>query len=225
MKKTSTTQQHGPNELMRAKLELVAAREQGQPDAFRQALTNHPALADELTAFGAALIATEADPWGASDETILTETQAIAATARAQALAAIFGAPATATATAPVTAPAASVAAARSLKQLWQARGLTMQGVAQRLGLGLDVLSALEAGRIRLSSIPTRLLTALSDLLDATADQVNGALSLQLAPANLRSRQGATVGDQANGQLDFAEAINASEEMTAAQKAEWLANE
>ena len=220
MKKTATTQQQSPNELMRAKLDLVAAREQGQPNAIGQALTSHPALAEELTAFGAALIATEVDPFGASDATILAETQAIAATARAQAFAVVFGA----AALAPVAAPATNAAAARSLKQLWQARGLTMQGVAQRLGLGLDVLSALEAGRIRLASIPARLLGALSDLLDATADQVNGALSLQLAPANLRSRQGATVGDQTTGQLDFADAISASEEMSAAQKAEWLAD-
>ncbi|HLY29737.1 MAG TPA: helix-turn-helix transcriptional regulator [Ktedonobacterales bacterium] len=215
MKTTSTSKQaRDPNELTRAKLELIAAREQGQPDTIGQALRRYPAYADELTAFAAALIATEADPWGDSLETILADTQAIAGAARAQAFAAVFGAGSE-------VAGVAAAPAARSLKELWQARGLTMQAVAQRLGLGLDVLSALGAGRIRVASAPERLLRALSDLLDASLDQVSGAMSLRLAPANLRSR----TGGETEEQLDFADAVRASEEMTPAQKAAWLKND
>jgi hypothetical protein len=208
-----------PNALMRAKLALVAAYEQGQTDAIRAALTRHPAYADELTTFGAALVATETDPWGDTLETVLADTRAAAQAARSHAFAAVFGA-------APAAVVAASVAAtaapAVSLKALWQKRGLTMSAVAQRLGLGLDVLSDLEAGRIRVASVPARLLAAFGEMLDATVEQISGAMGVQRLAVNLRSRQGATIGDQTPQEIDFADAIRQSAEMTVAQKATWL---
>lgn len=216
---TATRAASDPSGLLRAKMELVAAREQGQPDAVRATLTRYPAYSDELTTFATALLATESDPWGDTLETVLADTQAVAATARSRAFAAVFGAaPVAVAAPVPVAAPAPAV----SLKALWQKRGLTMQGVAQRLGLGLDVLSDLEAGRIRVASAPTRLLAAFSDLLDATVEQVSSAMGVQRLAVNLRSKQGATVGDQTPTEIDFADAIRQSAEMTAEQKAAWL---
>ncbi|HUY79108.1 MAG TPA: helix-turn-helix transcriptional regulator [Ktedonobacterales bacterium] len=216
---TATRAASEPNNLLRAKMELVAAREQGQTDALRATLTRYPAYSDELTTFATALVATESDPWGDTLETVLADTQAIAASARSRAFAAVFGAAPVA-----VVAPAlaAATAPAISLKALWQKRGLTMQGVAQRLGLGLDVLSDLEAGRIRVASVPAHLLSAFGDLLDATVDQISGAMGVQRLAVNLRSRQGATIGDQTPPEIDFADAIRQSEEMTAEQKALWL---
>ena len=208
-----------PSGLLRAKLELVAAREQGQTDAMRATLTRHPAYADELTTFGAALVATEADPWGDSLETVLADTQAVADAARSRAFAAVFSA-APVAAVAPVAAAVAAPAV--SLKALWKQRGLTMAGVAQRLGLGLDVLSDLEAGRIRVASAPARLLATFSDLLGATVDQIAGAMSVPRLAVNLRSKQGATIGDQTPQQIEFADAIRQSAEMSAEQKASWL---
>ncbi len=216
-KQPSTRAASEPTTLMRAKLELVAAREQGQADALRATLTRYPALTDELTTFGAALIATARDPWGDSLETVLADTQAVAAVARSRAFAAVFGAAPAAAATAPAAARVAS------LKELWQARGLTMRAVAQRLGLGLDVLSDLEAGRIRVASAPQRLVQAFSELLDATLDQISGAMGVRMVAANLRSRQGASLADQTPTEIDFADAIRESQDMTAEQKATWLA--
>ena len=216
---TATRAASEPNGLLRAKMELVAAREQGQTDALRAALTRYPTYSDELTTFATALVATESDPWGDTLETVLADTQAVAATARSRAFAAVF-----AVAPVAVAAPAQVVATApvASLKALWQKRGLTMQGVAQRLGLGLDVLSDLEAGRIRVASAPARLLAAFGELLDATVEQISGAMGVQRPAVNLRSKQGATIGDQTPTEIDFADAIRQSEEMTAEQKASWL---
>jgi len=221
---TATRGASEPNGLTRAKLELVAAHEQGQADAIRVALTRYPAYADELTTFATALVATEADPWGDTLETVLADTQAVADAARSRAFAAVFGAAAV-DAPVAVVAPAAAVATATptvSLKALWQKRGLTMSAVAQKLGLGLDVLSDLEAGRIRVASAPARLLAAFSDLLDATVDQITGAMGAQRLAVNMRSKQGATIGDQTPQQIDFADAIRQSAEMTADQKSAWL---
>ncbi len=215
-KNTSTaTRGADPNALTRAKLELVAAHEQGQTDAIRAALTRYPAYSDELTTFATALVATETDPFGDSLETVLADTQAVAQAARNRAFAAVFGAT-------PVAAPVAVATSAVSLKALWQKRGLTMSAVAQRLGLGLDVLSDLEAGRIRVASVPARLLNAFSEMLDATVDQIVGAMSVPRLALNMRSKQGATIGEQTPTEIDFADAIRQSAEMTAEQKATWL---
>lgn len=201
--------------LRRAKLALVAARERGAPDALASALRTYPAQADTLGDFAMALMAT--DSYGA--EAISPDVSEIAAAARARAFTAVFGAePAVA------MAPTGAVQA-RSLKALRQARGVTIGSAARALGLGVDVLSALEAGRIRLASAPQRLSEALGDLLDTTADQINAALGAQVAPALRRGALDAAqtgAAPETSAQLDFADAVLLSQSMTAEEKARWL---
>jgi transcriptional regulator with XRE-family HTH domain len=197
--------------LMRAKMELVAARERGEASALARLLAAYPAEVAELTEFSAALVATT----GYERETPTPWTEGIAARARARALAAVF----------PQVAPATVAQQAyASLKALRKAKGLTPGAVAKRLGLGVDVLSGLEDGLIRVASIPPRFLRALSDALNATAEQISGALQTQaaLVPALLRSTEGATKRAAAQPELDFSEAVRLSPNMSDEQKASWL---
>jgi transcriptional regulator with XRE-family HTH domain len=187
------------DELTRAKLEMVAARERGE-DALRPLLGQHPALTGELIDFSAALAATS----GYADVELIPETEAVAMQARDRAFAAVFGA-----------APAFA-----SLKALRQARKISMPALAARLGLGVDVVSALEAGRIRAASAPERLLRSLGEMLDTTADQILALLGAQpaVSPALRRAR-----GDVSDAEpLDFAEAVRLSPEMSEEAKAGWL---
>jgi transcriptional regulator with XRE-family HTH domain len=191
-------------ELTRAKLELVAARERGE-DALRPLLAQHPALAGDLIDFSAALAATSAY----ADVEPTPETETIAMQARERAFAAVFGG-----------ATPAKAAAFASLKALRQARKISMPAIAARLGIGVDVVSALEAGRIRAASAPERLLRSLGETLDTTADQIAALLGAQpaLSPALRRAR-----GDVADAEpLDFAEAVRLSPEMSEDAKADWL---
>jgi transcriptional regulator with XRE-family HTH domain len=194
------------DELTRAKIELVAARERGE-DALRPLLAQHPALAGDLIDFSAALAATSAY----ADVELTSETETIAMQARERAFAAVFGAATPAVAKAPAFA---------SLKALRQARKISMPAIAARLGLGVDVVSALEAGRIRAASAPERLLRALGEMLDTTADQVAALLGAQpaLSPALRRARGDVTDAEP----LDFAEAVRLSPEMSEDAKADWL---
>lgn len=197
--------------LMRAKMELVAARERGEAGALGSVLATQPALASELVEFDAALIATssyEAD-------TVTPAIDALAARARARAFAAVFAAPQ------PAGPPAV---AERSLAVLRKARNLTQVGLAKRLGLGVDVVQGLERGIIRAATLPERLLRSLGDALGATADQVQAIVQMQAAtlPALGRGASG-DAGDQP--ELDFAQAVRLSPNMTAEQKAQWLAAE
>src|SRR3954447_23105549 len=137
-------------ELTRAKLEMVAARERGE-DSLRPLLAQHPTLAGELIDFSAALAATDAY----ADVELPPESASLAIQARDRAFVAVFGAPAVA------TAPAFA-----SLKALRKSRKVSMPAIAARLGLGVDVVSALESGRIRAASAPERLLRSLGELLD-----------------------------------------------------------
>jgi transcriptional regulator with XRE-family HTH domain len=201
--------------LRNAKLTLVTAHERGEPDALASALRAFPAQADALGDFAMALTATESY----NDEAITPDVSEIAARARARAFTAVFGATAD-------VAPAPATAQARSLKALRQARGVTMAAAARALGLGVDVLSALEAGRIRVATAPRRLTEALGELLDATADQINAALGAQVAPALRRgaldaARTGAS--PETSEQLNFTDAVLLSKNMTAEEKARWLA--
>jgi transcriptional regulator with XRE-family HTH domain len=188
-------------------MELVATRERGDPAALPTVLARFPQYAAALIEFSAALTATSAY----SQVALTPESERIAAQARGHAFAAVFG-------------PADAAPVFASLKALRMARQLTLKGVAGRLGLGMDVLSALEAGRIQARSVPTRFLDALGAVLDATADQVGAILGGQaaLAPAYLRSRTGETKDGAAAAQLDFADAIRMSPSMTDEQKATWL---
>lgn len=217
--------------LMRAKMALVtayeaevAAREHGAGTerahgALRQAIQAFPQYADELTDFSAALIATPLLP-----EALPTPaTEAVAERAYVRAFAAVF-----ALAPAEVAAPAvAAVATVVSLKALRSARGLSLKVVAERLGLGLDVLSALEAGRVAVSSIPDRLTRLLGETLDTAAEQVRAALDGQgtMMPAFQRSRSGATKDGQALELLDFATLVRESPGMSDDAKAIWLSDE
>ncbi len=189
----------GSEELKRAKLELVALREQGEAHGLRAVLARYPQHAAALIEFSASLTATS----GYADVVLTPETERLAAAARAAAVAAVFGA-----------APAFS-----SLKALRNARQISLKSVAERLGLGVDVLSALEAGKIRARSVPARFLGALGAILDATADQVGAILGAQVvaAPAFRRA-----TGDGLSSQLDFADAVRLSPSMSSEQKAQWL---
>jgi DNA-binding transcriptional regulator YiaG len=201
-----TKAQMRQDELTRAKLELVAAREHGE-DALRPLLAQHPALAGELIDFSAALAATSAY----AGVELTSENEAIATQARERAFANVFGA---------ATQAAAKAPAFASLKALRQARKVSMPALAARLGLGVDVVSALEAGRIRAASAPERLLRSLGEILDTTADQIAALLGAQpaISPALRRAR-----GDVANAEpLDFAEAVRLSPEMSDDAKVEWL---
>ncbi|HEY7019755.1 MAG TPA: helix-turn-helix transcriptional regulator [Ktedonobacterales bacterium] len=194
------------DELTRAKLEMVAARERGE-DALRPLLAQHPTLAGDLIDFSAALAATSAY----SDIELTPETETIAMQARESAFAAVFEAATPAVAKAPAFA---------SLKALRQARKISMPAVAAKLGLGVDVVSALEAGRVRAASAPERLLRSLGEMLDTTADQIMALLGAQpaISPALRRAR-----GDVSDAEpLDFAEAVRLSPEMSEEAKANWL---
>ena len=201
-----TKAQMRQDELTRAKLEMVAAREHGE-DALLPLLEQRPALAGELIDFSAALAATSAY----ADVELTPETESVAMQARDRAFAAVFGAATPAVAKAPAVA---------SLKALRQARKISMPALAAKLGLGVDVVSALEAGRIRAASAPERLLRSLGELLDTTADQIAVLLGSQPAVSPALRRARGAVSDAEP--LDFAEAVRLSPEMSDEAKAGWL---
>jgi transcriptional regulator with XRE-family HTH domain len=201
-----TKAQMRQEELTRAKLEMVAARERGE-DALLPLLEQRPTLAGELIEFSAALAATSAY----TDVELTPETETIALQARDRAFAAVFGAATPAVAKAPAFA---------SLKALRQARKISMPALAAKLGLGVDVVSALEAGRIRAASAPERLLRSLGELLDTTADQILALLGAQPAVSPALRRGRGAVSDAEP--LDFAEAVRLSPEMSDEAKADWL---
>ena len=204
-------------QVLAAKMEMVAARERGDSGALLRVLTAYSQATAELTEFSAALVATA----GYEHEELTPAIEGIAARARARAFATVFPAART------VPAETAGQRAMATLRALRRARGLSMKGLAERLGLGTDVVGNLESGYIRVASIPERLTHALGDALNATADQVRLALQTQasLAPALLRSRAGATVETPEQPILDFTEAVQLSPSMTAEQKASWLERE
>ncbi|MBF6590725.1 MAG: hypothetical protein IVW57_09370 [Ktedonobacterales bacterium] len=200
-------------ELLRAKRALTSARARGEDGALTHTLAAYPRHTTALIAFDAALLATSSY----ENEALTAETTHIAERALARALAAVF--------------PAAPVAqAALSLKALRQARRIPMPEAARQLGLGVDVLSYLEAGRIAASTVPERLVRALGNLLGTAAEQIGAALQGQaaLTPALQRSRGGARKtppAAPATTPLAFADAVRTSPGMTPEQKATWLAEE
>ncbi len=223
MSKIKSTRAGGADQrdraLTEAKLALVAAHAQGEPGALAQALRTHPAYADALTQFELALVATT----GYDTIADAPDVVEIAEMARQRAFATVFGAQSAAVAQAQ---PAQATVAALSLKALRMAQGQKLTTLATRLGLGVDVLSALEAGRIRVASVPQRLRESLADLLNATGEQISAALTLDLAPALRRGQPGATSREAgqsaANQQLDFHDAVLMSQSMTQEQRAHWL---
>jgi phage head maturation protease len=196
--------------LMRLKMELVAAREQsGGPGTLGRLAAAHPALAPELTEFAAALVATS----GYEHVMPTAATEALAERARARAFAAVFDAPVTAAA----EVAGRVVATVRALRR---ARGLSLSLLARQVSVGVDVLSALEAGLIRGASIPDRFVRSLSEALAASVEAVRAALETPLVvrPALQRSRASS---DEVEVR-DFSEVIQLSPGMTAEQKARWL---
>lgn len=217
-----TAAQHDP--LMQAKMELAAASEDGRKGALAAVLAQYPAHAEELTAFYAALLATR----GYEDVALTPAIEAIASQAAARAFASVFGASAAAASeqTAPVAIAQRAAAPAPTLKALRQAQRKSMREVARGLGLGVDVLSALEAGRIRASTVPQTLLQRLSALLDTATEQLQSMLAGPAqAPALLRSRQGERKDGDAREEMSFDDAVRLSAEMSAAEKSAWLAAE
>jgi hypothetical protein len=205
-------QQRQARELIGLKMELAAAGDRGERGALTRVLAEHPGHVVALSEFAAALVATS----GYQSEAPTPQTVAVAQRATARAFAAVF-------ADAPVSKPLGGVAARAiaSLKALRRARGVSLSALARQLGLGVDVLSDLEAGVIRAASIPDRLTLRLGELLRSSAEQVRQALETQsvLRPAYGRDPSSS----QDIPERDFAEAVRMSTSMSAEQKSEWLA--
>lgn len=200
------------HELMRAKMELVAAHERGEREALTRILASHQEQVAELTDFHAGLVATT----GYENEPLIPAVEGIALRARDRAFAAVFAA-----------APAAGLATVGqkvfgTLVEWRRARKLGQVALAKQLGLGADVLSKLEHGKIRTASLPERLLRALGDALGTTADTVRLTLENQaaLVPALLRDR-GESREAQEEPTLDFAEAVRLSPNMSEDEKRSW----
>jgi transcriptional regulator with XRE-family HTH domain len=207
---TTKTTAAQPDPLMQVKMELAAAIEDGRIGALATALQQHPTYAAELTAFYGALLATQ----GYENVPITPEIELLASRASARAFASVFGA-------ATAQRVPASVA---TLKALRQARRKSMREVARGLGLGVDVLSALEAGRIRVNSVPQILLQRLSALLDTAAGELQTLLAGPAqAPAFRRSKEGERKDDSARDEMSFDDAVRLSAEMSAEEKSTWLA--
>lgn len=203
----------GGQELMRAKMELAAARERGEGNALTRLMASYPAYVGALTDFHAGLIATT----GYEQEAMTPAIEGIALRARERAFAAVFpSAPATGLAT-------VGQKVFGTLAEWRRSRNLGQVALAKRVGLGADVVSKLEHGKIRVASIPERLMHALGDALGATADQVRLTLEHQaaLVPALLRG-PGEGRGTEEEPTLDFAEAVRLSPNMTDDEKRPWL---
>lgn len=213
--------------LMQAKMELAAAVEDGRRGALAAVLAKYPAHTQDLTTFYAALLATQ----GYEDAPLTPEIAAVAERASARAFAAVFGAatevvaPVAAASVAPSVA-VATAAQTPTLKALRQSQRKSLREVARGLGLGVDVLSAIEAGRIRASTVPERLVQRLSALLDTATEQLQAMLAGPAqAPAFLRSRQGERKDGDAYEAMSFDDAVRLSAEMSAEEKSAWLAAE
>ncbi len=200
--------------MMRAKMALVAAGERGEPGALGTILAEYPTQVSELTEFRAALLATSSY----EHETPTPEVDAIADRAMARAFDVIF----------PVRVAVQSVpvaVAAASLQALRKARNLTPRALANKLGLGIDIITSLERGFIKAATVPERLVRALGDALDTSAEQVHTILRAQAmtVPALQRNPTGGQrIDAEAHPELDFERAVAISPNMTAEQKAAWL---
>jgi transcriptional regulator with XRE-family HTH domain len=204
-------------ELPRAKRELALARARGEMGALGRLLAAYPQYRADLIEFDAAVVATSF-----ADDSVVAETAPLAEHALSRALAAVFPA---VTVAAPVAM--SSAAPVVSLKALRQARHISLKEMAQRLNLGADVVSLLEAGAIAASTIPERLVRALGEVLDTAAEQIATTLRNQpaFAPALQRSRSGERKAGPARAPLAFDEAVRASSGMSPDQKERWLAGE
>ncbi|MGO8949146.1 MAG: helix-turn-helix domain-containing protein [Ktedonobacterales bacterium] len=207
------------SELMRAKMALVAARERKEAGAFSAILSGYPAYMPELVEFDAALIATS----GYEQEIPTRETESIAVRALARAMMTVF--PAQAALPAPGTIRGVVVS---TLRELRRSHGFSLPQLAERLGLGVDVLSSLEAGTVKVSSIPDRLVRALGDVFSSSLDQITDLLEMQVTgePAWKRSTlEGSRKVDHERFERDFRDLVRTSPNMSPEQKAVWLDTE
>src|SRR5215472_13884629 len=194
----ATTRRH---ELMQAKMALVAAREQNEAEAFTGIVGSYPSYLPELTEFNAALIATSS-----YDLEIPTpQTESIAVRALSRAMMTVFPVQAT------LSTSSAIRGAVATLRELRRSRGLSLPVLADRLGLGVDVVSSLEAGMVKVASIPDRLIRALGDALSTSLDQVTDLLDKQVStePAWQRGK-----GGREQPEIDFVELVRASPNMS-----------
>lgn len=196
--------------LMRAKMEFVAARERGEAGALARTLASYPQHAFELTEFDAALTATT----GYETEPLTPAIEGIALRARERAFALLF--PAT-TVTKPATIGQKVFG---SLKELRQVRRISPVAAAKQLGIGVDVLTNIEHGKVRVATIPERLLQRLGEVLSTTAEQVR--LTLQNQASIVPALNRGTGGTGEEPELDFAQAVRLSPNMSAEEKAAWL---
>jgi transcriptional regulator with XRE-family HTH domain len=200
------------NELMQAKMELVATRERNERGALGGVLRTYPAYVPELAEFNAALIATS----GYDREVLTPATESIAARALARAMVTVF----------PIQAALPAQGAIRgvvaTLRELRKSRGFSQPALAERLGLGVDVMSSLEAGVVKVSSIPDRLIRALGEVLSSSFDQMTDLLQVTTEPAWKRSTEGSGKGDREQLEKDFLELVRTSPMMSSEQKAFWL---
>jgi transcriptional regulator with XRE-family HTH domain len=202
-------------ELMQAKMALVAAREQNEAEAFTSIVGAYPSYLPELTEFNAALIATSS-----YDLEIPTpQTESIAVRALSRAMLTVFPVQTT------LPASYAIRGAVATLRELRKSRGISLAALAERLGLGVDVVSSLEAGMVKVASIPDRLIRALGDALSTSLDQITEVLDKQIATEAALKRmrtEGSGKGDREQLERDFGELVRASPNMSPDQKALWL---
>lgn len=202
----------GRDGLMRAKLEFVAARERGEAGVLTRMLASYPQHAFELAEFDAGLTATTSY----ENEPLTPAVEGIALRARERVFALLF--PETA-ATKPATL---SQRVFSSLKELRQARHIGPVAAAKQVGLGVDVLTNIEHGKVRVATIPERLLQRLGEVLNTTAEQVRLTLQHQASIVPALARDPSS-GAGEEPELDFAQAVRLSPNMTAEEKAGWLA--
>lgn len=119
----------------------------------------------------------------------------------------------------------ATLPALASINATAKANGLSLNALAQSLGLSSRMMQTIDMRQLRFETIPARLFTQTAAKLEVSAAQVRNYL--QFNPATLA--QG--VAYKSNGvpqvgeQKDFAEAVQADLNMTDAQKAVWLAED
>lgn len=207
--------------MMQAKMAVVAAREQQGAGALASVLATYPQCVPELIEFNTALVATTSY----EHEAPTPEVASIAARARTRALAAVF--PARTTHKQGVRAASVHATATSSLRELRRSNRLALVTVAQRMGLGVDVLSDLESGLIRVATIPDRCIRALAEVLNSTAEQVAALLHMQATampsmPALQRSSEGASKAAPEQHARDFGAAVRYSPNMSPDEKARWL---
>jgi hypothetical protein len=180
-------------ELRVLKLAFLDALEQGEAPA--EWLRRYPQYAASLTDLALAAVVPATDPPAA---TVARAAQFARTALRAQA------------------APGAEPALGDRVKAL----GLNMRDVAARVRLTSEILFKLDRRIIPVDTVPARLLNDLGTILGCTAEALRaglGGVGPQTAGAMYHAKQAPTVGQQA-----FADAVRASLNLSAEDRAYWL---